>query len=516
MSHYSESSPLTPLNFLKSEEILFCIYEEFENEESADQNDKLIFFYPDIPQVNNMMKVNFGGGIHSMSGISGDFFTSSPIDYITLERHTLSLKVVDRYTLVLCTENDIAPSTVSNHLTHIYNALTFYYRNLQIVSKEKKKLEGELKELMEISAKNMYKNLMNSFSPLPYTPLPHRSQRFFIQSSQLIDSIISNDHLGGAIFFRNTVLFSNFELQTTTKFILDKIEYSRRNATNPIILQQQQQQQQPQSPLQQPQQMNLNSSSQPLPNQLPPQFIPEDHHQTVYISPKEYTVLKNKHINTDIHQNPNNIFKLNPQPQKQPEQPQQPELDRYGEPIKPPLHNNEDYIAVELLIIYWNDITIALLTDINQNNQFTIHLEFNKIRLNHQNRILQLSKELEQSFDNRPSPPQVLYRTTISPSNIFHFLSYDSLTSMAISSGISTTNEENFINTCTIVHDTFIENPDTTQMFLKNQHGEIFCKKQFGREIYYQPKILYSNNRFLENSDLIIQNHLKEHNMNIL
>ncbi|KAN0007262.1 hypothetical protein ACTFIU_000461 [Dictyostelium citrinum] len=548
MAHYSET-PLTPLHFLKSEEILFCIYEEFENDESADQNEKLIYFYPDIPHVNNMMKVNFGGGIHSMSGISGDFFTSSPIDHITLERHVLSLKLVDRYTMVLCTDIDIAPSTVSNHLNHIYKALTFFYKTLGTISKEKKKLEFELNELMQIVTNNIYKNIMNPFNPLPYTPLPNRSQRFFIQASHLIDSISQNDHLGGAIFFRNTVLYSNFELKTTTKFILDKIEYSRKNATNPLILQQQSSQ--PQSPLQSPLTNSsaglggkdsmynssssniggLNSGASNLNNinnsngmgNAPPLYIPEDYHQTVYISPQEYTNLKNKHINTDINQNQNNVFNINKNYNNNNYNNNNNNNNNNNSNNNNNNNNNSnnrknesEYIAVELLIIYWTDLTIALLTDINPNTQFTIHLEFNKIRLNHNNRILQLSKDLEQSFDNRPSPPTILHSTTISPSNGFHFLSYDSLTSMAVSGGVSTTNEEKFINTCTVVHDTFLQNPDTTQMFLKNLHGEIFCKKQFGREVYYQPKVIYSNNRFLENSDLIIQTHLKDHNINIL
>jgi len=495
----------TPLHFLKNDEILFCIYSQFEEDESADQNEKIIYFYPDIPQVNQMMKVNFGGGILSISGIVNDFFTHSPIDYISLEKHILSFKVVDCYTLVLCTSNDIPPSTVTNHLNHIYKAMSFYFKGFELINREKKKLDMELNELMEIVTTNIYKNKMSAFNPLPYTPLPNRSQRIFIQTTQLIDNILSSDHLGGAVFFRNTVLFSNFELQTTTKFILDKIEYTRRKHTNPTLLQQQQQQQQqslsPQATTPQPVSPQFSSV-------LPAQIIPEDYHQTVYISPSEYTNLKNRYSNQDNYQE-----------EKEKEKEREREKDKDESDNNNNSNNNNNninqFINVELLIMFYQDLTIAIITEIGHKQLPLIHLEFNKIRLNNNSKILQLEKELDNSFD-RPSPPQVIYRTTISPSNNFHFLSYDSLTNMAISSGIYTVNEESFINTCTAVHDSFIENPDVTQMFIRNHNGEIFCKKQFGREIFYQPKVLYANNRFLENSELIIQNHLKDHNINTL
>ncbi|KAF2072211.1 hypothetical protein CYY_006477 [Polysphondylium violaceum] len=488
----------TPLHFLKNDEILFCIIEKFENDEAADQTEKIIYFYPEIPQVNQMMKVNFGGGILSISGIVHDFFTDVSIDYISLEKHILSFKVVDTYTLVLCTSNEVPPSTVTNHLNHIYKAMSFYFKGFELFNdRDKKKIDMEFNELMEIITTNIYKNKMSAFNPLPYTPLPNRSQRIFIQTTQLIDNILSSDHLGGAVFFRNTVLFSNFELPTTTKFILDKIEYTRRKHTSPILLQQQQQQQQ--------QQLSPQATTpQPLSPQfsaaLPAQIIPEDYHQTVYISPSEYQNLKNRYNNQD-----------NKKYEK--------EDDNNGENSSDGNNNNNNvhqFINLELLIMFYQDLTIAILTEIGNKQLPLIHLEFNKIRLNHNNKILGLEKELENSFDNRPSPPQVIYRTTISPSNNFHFLSYDSLTNMAVSSGIYTVNEENFINTCTAIHDSFIENPDVTQMFIRNHNGEIFCKKQFGREIYYQPKLLYGNNKFLENSELTIQSHLKDHNINTL
>ncbi|KYR00324.1 hypothetical protein DLAC_03067 [Tieghemostelium lacteum] len=471
-----EENRFSPLQYLKDGDILFCIFEDYEEREEADQADKSIYFYPELigddAAMNKEIKSLFGGGIISISGLTKDYFTLEPIQFLTLEKKTLAFKTVDKYNLVLCAGNEFPPSTILHHLNYIYNSLCFYVKGFQFIIKEKKRIEAELNEIMEILTINLNQNVMSAFNPIPYTPLPNRHQRIFIQATQLIDSIITPDHLGGAIFFRNTVLYSNLDLNST-KLLFDRVETIKRK------------------------------------NSMSPNHLPENSHQTVFIKPSEYINLLNKH--------PNNAFQV-PQPHQQPQQQQQQQSKHpFGSDDK-----ESDLISVELLILYFTELTIALFTESHYSKQQTIHLEFNKVLLNHKPKITQLEKDLELAFDIRTlsasnsSPPQIAFHTNIQPSQNFHFLSYDSLTNMSMSSGITTANDMTFINTCTGLHDTFIENPEITQMFLRNNNGELFCKKQFGREVYYQPKVLFSNIKFNESPELLVQSHLKDYNINIL
>ncbi|EGG20468.1 hypothetical protein DFA_00329 [Cavenderia fasciculata] len=425
---------------LPDNDICFCIFDRYINDEASEQSEAIIYFYPEVKSTPH--KVLFGGMIQSLVGAIQDFFDAkSKIDYVRFDRHIMAYKFVGTYTLALCAHKSIPSSTIIHHLDYIYNSFTFYCKSFKDINSRETKLNMNrvLAETMEIVSDDLYKNRMRSFQPLPYTPLPPSSNRTFLRSSQMLHNIIFPDHLGGALFVKSNLLISTIDLDIT-KHIIDKIQHTRDK---------------------------VNGS------------IPNDISISVYISPKDYDqLIQYKLEYTDTPSSNSNNFEQdssNSQQQQQQESStsttnnasQQQNIRGKGE------NDEEPYVLVELLLLFWANVTVAVVTQPIQNTTRYI----NKIR-----NLLISSSEID-TLEKDPAlqNQNTMCHTTISPCHTYgyHFLSYNSLTQSAVASGMSSESEEVFINTCSNIHDTFEENSSISQMFLRNQNGEIFCKKQF-------------------------------------
>ncbi|GAM26729.1 hypothetical protein SAMD00019534_099040, partial [Acytostelium subglobosum LB1] len=452
--------------------VLFAIYDEFDSDESSQQDEATIYYYPE--EKDQERKALYGGVLLAFMGTLIDFFNSkSQIDYMVLERHTIAYKIVGPYTMGLTASNLIPPSTIKAHLDHLYNMFCFHFRSFQDVkSKENKiRMERILNRMMPKFSTELYQNRMRSFMPIPYTPLPSGSNKTFFKASDLIHNIIFPEHLGGALFIKNHVLYTNIELDTT-RHILDLINREREE----------------------------NNSNRTYPYS----GIWDVDTLTVYISPAHYNKLatyKRDYTNLNVPLVPD----APPQAAQQQQQQQQQQDDHEHVKEKQP-EPSANFVPVELLLVFWPQVTVAVLTNElgHQANRY-----LNKIMARP---ISSVVESLEKDTFNQTG---LTSNTTISPSAFqYHFLSHNTLTEQAVSSGMSTEIEDIFIHTCSNIHDTFNENPNITQMFLRNQQSEIFCKKQFGHEIYYQPK---NSNQFVEQCETIVQKNLREnHNINIL
>ena len=114
----------------------------------------------------------------------------------------------------------------------------------------------------------------------------------------------------------------------------------------------------------------------------------------------------------------------------------------------------------------------------------------------------------------------------IVPSTSYHLITYDGQTELATSTTITSLNECEFAQTASTIHHTFVSDAhaaphaQVSQVIVRNSNGEIFARKAFGREVFFQYKNNNNNmshDKFLEGIEKTVRTTLKdEHNINIL
>eukprot|EP01112_Ceratiomyxa_fruticulosa_P005905 TRINITY_DN1671_c0_g1_i4.p1 TRINITY_DN1671_c0_g1~~TRINITY_DN1671_c0_g1_i4.p1 ORF type:complete len:668 (+),score=122.64 TRINITY_DN1671_c0_g1_i4:69-2072(+) len=232
----------------------FFIYDDWGQDEKAEEEDFILYFYP--PSVPLRSRIFLQGAFSAMINFANNF-TNWPLEVLCLERSKAAIHQVGPITMVLTAPMDEPDKSLIAHLNMIFKAFLFYNRSFKFVLENveknlaahlhhphtapqhtprtakihRKELLEEMgrigRELVPLITTGYHRNPLRSFNPIPYTPLPHKANRTFIQASQLLQAIKgSSGYLGACILYKSGVVCTHLDLMTT-RCILNRLEYLR-------------------------------------------------------------------------------------------------------------------------------------------------------------------------------------------------------------------------------------------------------------------------------------------------
>jgi len=98
----------------------------------------------------------------------------------------------------------------------------------------------------------------------------------------------------------------------------------------------------------------------------------------------------------------------------------------------------------------------------------------------------------------------------------YHFLMYDNATEMSTGSSLAPVDVRFSLHTSNS-RNIFNENPSVSQIILRDHKSDIYSRRIFGRELYFQPTGTNSYDLFMGHVEKTVQKSLKnEHNINLL
>jgi len=189
----------------------------------------------------------------------------------------------------------------------------------------------------------------------------------------------------------------------------------------------------------------------------------------------------------------------------------------------------DGYILLGLYILSLNELSLAIIM---KRDAMSDKEHIKKcLKLSTEAKLPQLETDLEMAYlgsgpihlsNARIVTPQSQSGTTTQQSYPYHMLAFDDLTKIATCTPVTTQSEMEFVQGASHIHDSFMSthsSGDISQMIVKDSSGEIFAKRAFGREVYFQHKNggNISHDKFLEGVEKTLRTTLKDdHNINML
>ncbi|KAL6045011.1 melanosome assembly [Balamuthia mandrillaris] len=206
----------------------FFFYDSFHQEETADPEEIMLFFYPE--EVPVQTKLFLLGGCSAMIAFAKNF-TEQAVDVVSLKGSTkMAFKQLPGDVTLVLTSNDRKEedATLCAQLDNLCRAFWFYngpFEDVLELHRELSRKELLLKfkqigSLLIPLLQSGYNKLSRTFDVLPYTELPY-SNRYFLSASRLLNEIRADcNNIGGSLFYEQTVVCTHLD-SDTTRWILN-------------------------------------------------------------------------------------------------------------------------------------------------------------------------------------------------------------------------------------------------------------------------------------------------------
>ncbi|KAK2952821.1 hypothetical protein BLNAU_12289 [Blattamonas nauphoetae] len=166
-------------------------------------------------------------------------------EFITTTQYKISIRISDGVYFFLGMESTIPEITVRGAHNLLMDYFQFYYRS--IVDVRNACCNND--KLFNLTMKDVGKRLLSllficypdsisqTFQPIPYTPLPSQGKRFFLDASQLLDTLETSTTIpiyGGLISYGSSVVCTHLD-ETLTRLILLQISLGRESEKLSIV-----------------------------------------------------------------------------------------------------------------------------------------------------------------------------------------------------------------------------------------------------------------------------------------
>eukprot|EP01113_Clastostelium_recurvatum_P028769 TRINITY_DN3474_c0_g1_i4.p1 TRINITY_DN3474_c0_g1~~TRINITY_DN3474_c0_g1_i4.p1 ORF type:complete len:612 (-),score=109.36 TRINITY_DN3474_c0_g1_i4:24-1769(-) len=577
--------------------------------ESALPEEMILYFYP--PGVPLATMVGMQGACEGLIAFAGNF-TSSPLEVLCLERYKLAFRQVGSLTMVLTSNIDEPDHALTTHLHLIYQAFIFYNRNFRyVLDNVERKVQllhqhsGSLnmsgsaaamlqrmelikdmgrigRELQPLILAGGARSLMRGFGPLPYIPLPHKGNRTFIQSSQLLHTIKSSpSYLGACILYKSSVVCTHLDLMTT-RCILNRLEYLRNNPTfsphppsksgRVEFVPDMMDVYMPRVEVDRLNRERANMGSMSNLAMATPSVglsgsVDGDPSETYGSVPSSSSFSSFTPLQSLSSSTPSNSFSSSssahmPAPQ---------DVNKCWDDEEDP----DGIVRLGLYIIMVNDLSLAIIMSYQALSDKD---NIKRLRLSTDSKLYSLQQDLENVLASTTMGGLPTTATTSQTQQAaaagggaanappgfkgygYQLLVYDDMTQQSSGTLVSTLNinssvglggpsnggqaaggsagsggssgsasggsfgvpaqEVDFLGTSAHVHACFQQDPAVSQLILRDSSGEVYCKRVFGREVFYQPKpanATVAHDKFLEAVEKTVRNTLRDdHNIAML
>jgi len=300
---------------------------------------------------------------------------------------------------------------------------------------------------------NSYQTLspIRGIQAMPYTELPNKTNRHFIATSQLLNSIKqldTNSFLGGCILYNNSIICTYLD-NLVTRCILHNVQYLEQTQKHV--------------------QQNLAS-----------------HH--------DFSEIETNMLSVFVSQG---------------------QIKNHKSLHHSPINLAEEGEFAGLYILTIEKLSLAILMTLSSLED-TQHIK--RIRLAADLKLSKLAATLQKSFlESGVSPQKPLARTSYhfedGTSNSYHFLMFDTSTEMSTGTPSMDSKFSSHVNNA---RNTLCEDPVISQVLLRDQSSGIYCRRTFGKEIYFQPSSSNPHHLFMDHIERTVQNSLKkDHNLNV-
>ena len=204
-------------------------------DEGTPEDEILLYFYPSTFPLQK--QVLLSGAVNALVQYIADF-SEEPVRTLSMNRIKFAVLRLGDYTLVASGPAAEADSVLQNHIQTLYAAYSFYWGPLQDVgkrfnSKKERKLfvhciQQQCKKLVPLLDGFRDKGKLNAFVWLPFSSPPPNTARHFMQASNILSSIQTEEKIyGGCIFYDSSVLCTHMDVEIT-RWMLNIVDLNRQ------------------------------------------------------------------------------------------------------------------------------------------------------------------------------------------------------------------------------------------------------------------------------------------------
>lgn len=220
-----------PAPSLPNEVIEKCFFiKDGEADEGTPEDEILLYFYPDTFPVRQQTLL--AGAVESLTHyIAG--FTDEPVRTLSMTKVKFSVLKLGSYLLFASGPAEEADSVLLHHVETLYAAYMFYWGPIEDVGArfkgEPRKdfvkcITAQCKPLVPLLENFSEKGKLNAFIWLPFSSPPPNTARHFMQASNILSAVQTEESVYGAcMFFESSVLCTHMDVEVT-RWMLNIVE----------------------------------------------------------------------------------------------------------------------------------------------------------------------------------------------------------------------------------------------------------------------------------------------------